>query len=67
MNLAEDSVNHQVGYQTENMESEHNDTKNIEVQEFRFVTFSFAQQICKWDVSWCLKILSQSWRMIYMN
>lgn len=27
MNLSEDSVNHQVGYQTENMEREHNDTK----------------------------------------
>lgn len=58
MNLGEDSVNHQVGYQIQlNMEREHNDTKNTEVQEFCLFTFSSAQQICKCGVSWCLKIL----------
>lgn len=49
MKWGEDSVNLQDGYQIENMEREHNDAKNKEVQEFYFFTFSFAQQICKWE------------------
>lgn len=29
-------MNHQVGYQIQNMKREHNDTKNTEVEEFSF-------------------------------